>query len=335
MTNSTWLYLLGMLIVVLAIIQLVILLQTRKKSQLLNISLQNINNLQYQQKTEMLVKQQKVETQVEDIGKLQQSLQDTLLQLGTQIQKDSASSSQVISDISTQVHSLNNIMVNNKTRGTWGEYQLETLLTAYAGTSHGIFEKQYPLSNHTIGDIALHIPGSEKVLIIDSKFPLQNFERLMQEGISESDRQAYHKAFCKDVLKHISDISTKYITSETQPIAMMFIPSEAMYVYICDKCADLLQKAYASHVLLASPTSLLGIVFTLVNATKDWNRGQNLKSIEQSIINFAEDGRRLEERVEKCQKTLSSLQTMLTQVETSSRKINQGIQKFSERKEEV
>ena len=96
MTNSTWLYLLGMLIVVLAIIQLVILLQTRKKSQLLNISLQNINNLQYQQKTEMLVKQQKVETQVEDIGKLQQSLQDTLLQLGTQIQKDSASSSQVI-----------------------------------------------------------------------------------------------------------------------------------------------------------------------------------------------------------------------------------------------
>ena len=134
MTNSTWLYILGALIVVLAIIQLVLLLQTRKKSQLLDVSLQTMNGLQNQQKTEMLVKQQKVETQVEDIGKLQQSLQETLMQLGTQIQKDSASSAQVISDISSQVHSLNNIMVNNKTRGTWGEYQLETLLTAYAGT---------------------------------------------------------------------------------------------------------------------------------------------------------------------------------------------------------
>ena len=72
-----------------------------------------------------------------------------------------------------------------------------------------------------------------------------------------------------------------------------------------------------------------------MNATKDWNRGQNLKSIEQSIINFAEDGRRLEERVEKCQKTVATLQTVLSQVETSSRKINQGIQKFSEKQEEV
>lgn len=171
------------------------------------------------------------------------------------------------------MHEINVIMTNTKKRGTFGEYQLYHILSLYCGDNQHIYEEQYHLSNGKIGDAALHLPGNTKVLIIDSKFPMENYLKIVDNPKDIS----YHNEFKKNVKKHIDDISNKYITEETLEEAVMFIPSEAIYLYLCDECADLYDYAHNKKVLMTSPSTLMGVVFTLINITKDFNRSENIK----------------------------------------------------------
>ena len=171
------------------------------------------------------------------------------------------------------MHEINVIMTNTKKRGTFGEYQLYHILSLYCGDNQHIYEEQYRLSNGKIGDAALHLPGNTKVLIIDSKFPMENYLKIVDNPKDIS----YQNEFKKNVKKHIDDISNKYITEETLEEAVMFIPSEAIYLYLCDECADLYDYAHNKKVLMTSPSTLMGVVFTLINITKDFNRSENIK----------------------------------------------------------
>lgn len=71
-----------------------------------------------------------------------------------------SSNSEMISRMSIHIDDINNIMINKKSRGNWGEYQLNSLISIYAGESKEVFESQYTLKNGMIGDVALHLPGS-------------------------------------------------------------------------------------------------------------------------------------------------------------------------------
>lgn len=73
---------------------------------------------------------------------------------------------------------MNQVMINKKARGNWGEYQLQMLLELYAGECREVYETQYKLDNGTIGDVALHLAGSSQVMIIDSKFPMENYQAM-------------------------------------------------------------------------------------------------------------------------------------------------------------
>lgn len=275
---------------------------------------------------DLLLKQQETLTSVSNI---QNNYKIVLEQL-QEMNKTNSSSTQVISDISTRISSMNDIMVNKKSRGNWGEYQLNTLISVYAGESQEIFETQYSLKNGFIGDVALHLPGNDKVLIIDSKFPLENYLNITKEGITDLELQRYVSMFKQNIKKHINDISRKYITEETTEQAVMFVPSEAIYTYICSEHSDLIEYAHRNHILLTSPTTLLGVVFTLVNATKDFNRSKNVKEIEKTIVIMADDAKRLSERVEKSQGYLTSLNKSLNDVKISSDKITNKISKISD-----
>ena len=193
------------------------------------------------------------------------------------------------------MHEINVIMTNTKKRGTFGEYQLYHILSLYCGDNQHIYEEQYHLSNGKIGDAALHLPGNTKVLIIDSKFPMENYLKIVDNPKDIS----YQNEFKKNVKKHIDDISNKYITEETLEEAVMFIPSEAIYLYLCDECADLYDYAHNKKVLMTSPSTLMGVVFTLINITKDFNRSENIKEIEKQIIKLKSDTDRLDDRYVK------------------------------------
>lgn len=237
------------------------------------------------------------------------------------ILKDSLTSSQNVRDIYNRVNALNDIMVNKKSRGNWGEYQLNNLLSVYAGDNQNIFETQYTLKNGYIGDVALHLPGEEKVMIIDSKFPLENYQNLLKENLGDLEVQKYESLFKQNIKKHINDIAKKYITSQTVENAVMFIPSEAIYMYVCANCSDMIEFAHKKHILITCPTTLIGVVFTLVNITKDFNRNKHIKSLEKDIVGMYEDAKRLTERLEGLDKTINKLQLSSKDVRTSAEKI--------------
>lgn len=237
------------------------------------------------------------------------------------ILKDSSASSQHVQDIYTRVNALNDIMVNKKSRGNWGEYQLNNLLSVYAGDNQNIFETQYSLKNGYIGDVALHLPDTDKVLIIDSKFPLENYQNLLRDDVGDLEIQKYESLFKQNIKKHVNDIAKKYITSETVENAVMFIPSEAIYMYVCGNCSDMIEYAHKKHILITCPTTLIGVVFTLVNITKDFNRNKHIKSLEKDIVGMYEDAKRLAERLEGMDKTINKLQSSSKDVRISAEKI--------------
>lgn len=219
------------------------------------------------------------------------------------------------------MHDINVIMTNTKKRGTFGEYQLYHILSLYCGDNQHIYEEQYHLNNGKIGDAALHLPGNTKVLIIDSKFPMENYLKIVDNPKDVS----YQNEFKKNVKKHIDDISKKYITEETLEEAVMFIPSEAIYLYLCDECADLYDYAHNKKVLMTSPSTLMGVVFTLINITKDFNRSENIKEIQKRIIKLKDDTDRLDDRYGKVMKNLSTLEKSLRELEISKDKISKTI----------
>lgn len=219
------------------------------------------------------------------------------------------------------MHDINVIMTNTKKRGTFGEYQLYHILSLYCGDNQHIYEEQYHLNNGKIGDAALHLPGNTKVLIIDSKFPMENYLKIVDNPKDVS----YQNEFKKNVKKHIDDISKKYITEETLEEAVMFIPSEAIYLYLCDECADLYDYAHNKKVLMTSPSTLMGVVFTLINITKDFNRSENIKEIEKRIIKLKDDTDRLDDRYGNVMKNLSTLEKSLRELEISKDKISKTI----------
>ncbi len=213
----------------------------------------------------------------------------------------------------SDIQDMNNIMVNTKRRGNFGEYSLYNILDNYLGNS---YEKQYTLSNHKIGDAALLIPGSEKVMIIDSKFPQENYLRIIKEESHESILE-----FKRNVKKHIDDITNKYINEETTPQAIMYIPSESIYLYICEEHSDLIDYANNKHVLMTSPTTLMGVCMTLLQLTKDYRRSENLENVEKEIIALKKDIDRLVERNEKIQRTLNTLDKQYTDMTISVNKV--------------
>ena len=219
------------------------------------------------------------------------------------------------------MHDINVIMTNTKKRGTFGEYQLYHILSLYCGDNQHIYGEQYHLNNGKIGDAALHLPGNTKVLIIDSKFPMENYLKIVDNPKDVS----YQNEFKKNVKKHIDDISKKYITEETLEEAVMFIPSEAIYLYLCDECADLYDYAHNKKVLMTSPSTIMGVVFTLINITKDFNRSENIKEIEKRIIKLKDDTDRLDDRYGKVMKNLSTLEKSLRELEISKDKISKTI----------
>lgn len=291
------------------------------KENLQNEDSKNIDNW----KNMILTKQQETLTTINEVGKSYQNITDALAKMNI----SNATSTQIITDMSSHISSMSDIMVNKKARGNWGEYQLNSLLSLYAGDNREVFDVQYALSNGYIGDAALHLPDTEKVMIIDSKFPMENYQNIIncQNG---NDEKRFVQLFKTNIKKHINDIARKYIMEETTEQAVMFVPSEAVFTYICAEHADLIDYAQGKRVLITSPTTLIGVVFTLVNATKDFNRAKNIKEIEKTIIAMEEDAKRLNDRVENTQKYMLQMQKSLHETKISSDKITNKIHKVAD-----
>lgn len=227
-----------------------------------------------------------------------------------------------ITELSSNVVSLQEILNDKRSRGTFGEVQLSSLIHNMIPEQH--FSFQHMLSNHKRPDCMLFLPEPTGNIAIDAKFPLENFRLLIDSSIHESDRQQAIKQFKIDIRKHIQDIAEKYIINgETADGAVMFIPAEAVFAEIHAHHSDLVEAAHKAKVWLVSPTTMMAILTTARAVLKDAATRKQVHEIQKHLRLLADDFDRFQMRMDNLAKRIAQAHTDIEQVHISSRKITQ------------
>ena len=190
--------------------------------------------------------------------------------------------------LSKDVVSLRSIMEGNQTRGAYGEYQLNMVLHNVFGDTVGCYQEQYTIKKVKDGDdvradAVVFMPEPNKMICIDSKFPFQDYERLMKEE-DESNKEEYKRLFANAVKKHITVIKDKYIIEgKTAPEALMFIPNDGVFAYIHQELLDVVDYAREKRVILTSPSTLPAILVTINMVRIEAERAKNVKEISKQL----------------------------------------------------
>jgi DNA recombination protein RmuC len=226
-----------------------------------------------------------------------------------------------ITELSTNVVGLQEILGDKKSRGAFGEVQLMGLIRNMLPEQSFAF--QHTLSNEKRADCILFFPEPTGNVVIDAKFPLESY-RLLHNQSSESERKNAEQNFRRIIRKHIQDIASKYILpGETSDGAMMFIPAEAVFAEIHANYPDLVELAQQEHVWMVSPTTMMAILTTARAVLKDAATRKQIHIIQEHLVMLNKDFQRFRERMDKLAKHIKQAHEDVEDVHTSSRKISQ------------
>ena len=232
-----------------------------------------------------------------------------------------------ITELSGNVVSLQEVLADKRSRGAFGEVQLNSLVRNVMPENS--FSFQHTLSNSTRVDCMLFLPEPSGSIGIDSKFPLESFRKITDEESSESDRQAAEKQFKKDIKKHINDIASKYIINgETSDGAVMFIPAEAVFAEIHAHHYELVEEAQRARVWLVSPTTLMAVLTTARAVLKDSATRKQVHLIQEHLMVLSKDFTRFQGRMDNLSKHIEQASKDVSEVNTSARKISSRFEKI-------
>jgi len=221
-----------------------------------------------------------LKTQISESSKIVRDVTEKLTKLDE-------TNKQVIS-FTDQLQSLQDMLKNPKQRGVLGEYYLETLLKNVLPV--GSYKMQYAFKDGTIVDAVVFV--KDKIIPIDSKFSLENYNRLAEER-DETRREQLEKVFKNDLKARI-DETAKYVKPEegTMEFAFMFIPHEAIYYDLLVarvgavkvNTRDLIEYAFRDKkVIIVSPTSFLAYLQTVLQGLKALQIEESAKEIRKRV----------------------------------------------------
>ncbi len=226
-----------------------------------------------------------------------------------------------ISGLSENVLNLKNILSNTSKRGRFGEILLENLIKDQLPSSN--FEFQKTLSNKTRVDCILKSSGPLGKLCIDAKFPKEGYEKVMNSK-TKTEKINNLKVFKSDILRHIEDVSTKYIIpGETSEMALIFIPSESIYLEIFRYFPEISEVFFSKKTFLISPTTLWVILSSIESVLRDQKIKENAHIIQNQLLQLSEEMQRLETRVKKLDSHFNNAQSDLNDIVITTKKINQ------------
>lgn len=225
-----------------------------------------------------------------------------------------------IDGLTTNVVSLQELLGDKRSRGAFGEVQLEHLVSNVLPPSS--YQLQATLGNGTRADCLLKLPEPTGFVAVDSKFPLENYHRMFGDG-DGNDRLAAQRQFKVDVKKHIDAIGDKYIIpGETADGAVMFIPAEAVFAEIHAYHPDLVQYAMGRRVWIVSPTTMMAVLNTARAVIKDVETRQQVHIIKAALSRLSEDFRRFDQRMKNLATHIRQAHEDAQQVQISSEKIS-------------
>jgi DNA recombination protein RmuC len=232
-----------------------------------------------------------------------------------------------IDGLTTNVVSLQHLLGDKRSRGAFGEVQLEGLVRNILPPDAYSFQEK--LSNGNRVDCLLILPPPTGKVPVDAKFPLENYHRMLDQNLAESDKLASRKQFKLDIKKHIEDISQKYlIRNETSDGAVMFVPAEAVFAEIHAYHSDLVEYAMHKHVWIVSPTTLMAVLNTARAVMKDVQMREQVHIIQSELGKLSLDFKRFDERMKRLADNIRKANEEAGQVEISSRKISDHFAKI-------
>lgn len=228
-----------------------------------------------------------------------------------------------IDGLGEDIVSLQSILTDKKTRGIFGEVNLQFILeNAFGSTNTGIYNLQHKMSNGSIADAILYAPAPLGTIAIDSKFPLENYERMTNKNLSKEERAVAEKQFKIDFKKHIDAIASKYIIpGETSNEAILFLPAEAIFAEVNAYHNDILNYAYSKKVWITSPTTLMSTLTVIEMILKNMERDKYAKIIHDELNKLSVEFARYRERWDKLARNINTVSKSVEELNTTSDKI--------------
>lgn len=228
-----------------------------------------------------------------------------------------------IDSLSNDIVSLQSILTDKKSRGIYGEVNLNHILSSVFGDRNdSIYRLQYSFDNGTIADAVLFAPEPLGLVAIDSKFPLENYRIMVDKKYSSSDREMAAKLFKNDVKKHIDAIANKYIIPGiTSDQAIMFLPAEAIFAELNAYHNDIIEYAYKKRVWITSPTTLMSTLTTIQVIIKNTERDKYTKVIQEELSKLSVEFSRYKDRWDKLSRSIQTVSRDVEDIHTTTDKI--------------
>jgi DNA recombination protein RmuC len=227
-----------------------------------------------------------------------------------------------IDGLTTNVVTLQELLGDKRSRGAFGEVQLEALVRNVLPPQ--AFAMQYTLPNGNRADCVLKLPEPTGLVAVDSKFPLENYHRMLAPDASELERVQAQRLFKADVKRHVDDIGRKYIIANvTSDGAVMFVPAEAVFAEIHAYHADLVEYAQRQRVWIVSPTTLMAVLNTARAVIKDVETRRQVHIIKDELAKLGREFGRFDERMRKLADHIRQAHEDARNVQVTSQKISQ------------
>ena len=226
-----------------------------------------------------------------------------------------------ITELSGNVVSLQEVLADKRSRGAFGEVQLSALVGNVMPEKS--YSLQYVLSNNTRVDCMLFLPEPSGNIAVDSKFPLENYQKMTAFDVHDADKLKAEKQFKADIKKHIKDIAEKYIIpGETAEGAVMFIPAESVFAEIHAHHPDLVEESQKKRVWMVSPTTLMAVLTTARAVIKDDATRKQVHLIQEHLSKLSTEFDRFGRRMESLSKHIGQAHKDVGDVKITADKIN-------------
>ena len=232
-----------------------------------------------------------------------------------------------IDTLTGSVVSLQELLGDKRSRGAFGEVQLEALVRNVLPNQ--AFEMQYTLSNGMRVDCALKLPAPTGLVCVDSKFPLENYKLMLDPKANQADRSIAQRAFRADVRRHVDAIASKYIIdNETSDGAVMFVPAEAVFAEMHAYHSEVVDYAIGKRVWIVSPTTLMAVLNTARAVLKDVETRKQIHVIKEALGRLAVEFGRFDDRLKKLADHIRQAHEDAERIQVTGGKIAQQFQRI-------
>jgi DNA recombination protein RmuC len=224
-----------------------------------------------------------------------------------------------LTSLTSEVLSLKDVLSNKQARGAFGQGRMEAIVRD--GLPPNAYEFQPTLANGKRPDCVIRLPGDDRPLVVDAKFPLEGFTAF-REAQSDDLRKSAMQRVRSDVGTHLKDIAEKYLQpGETQDIAVLFVPSESVFADLQEHFDDVVQRAHRLRVLVVSPSLLMMAIQVMQAIVRDARMREQAHQIQTEVQRLLADLVRLRERVGKLDTHFRQAQEDVVQITVSADKV--------------